>query len=67
MSEPTEPATAPGDCSYCGEWLQKGVVVAEIHSDAGAGHTVDSGTPRRACRPAEAGGGPAAYLDGLTV
>ena len=40
MSEPTEPNTAPEYCSYCGEWLRKGVVVAEIHSDAGAGHTV---------------------------
>ena len=40
MSERTEPATAPGYCSYCGSWTAKGVVIAEIHSDSGPGHTV---------------------------
>ena len=40
MSEPTEPATAPGTCSYCDRWTAKGVIVAEIHSDSGPGHVV---------------------------
>ena len=41
MSKPEpEPATAPGTCTYCDKWTAKGVVIAEIHSDSGPGHTV---------------------------
>ena len=40
MTEPHPPAIAPGYCTYCGEWTAKGVVIAEIHSDSGPGHTV---------------------------
>ena len=40
MSEHTEPATAAGYCTYCDKWTAKGVVIAEIHGDAGAGSVV---------------------------
>ena len=40
MIESTPPGTAPGFCSYCGEWTREGVVVAEIQSDSGPGHVV---------------------------
>ena len=35
MSEPSKAVTAPGYCSFCGQWARAGVIVAEIHSDSG--------------------------------
>ena len=42
MSDPTIPAdaTAAGHCHRCGAWSKTARIVAEIHSDSGAGATV---------------------------
>lgn len=40
QAERPELPTAPGYCSYCGEWLRDGVVVTVVHSESGPGHAI---------------------------
>jgi hypothetical protein len=53
-----EDATAPGYCHRCDKWTPRGRIVAEVHSDSGAGHTVVRctgccSTPHRTVRATE--------------
>lgn len=47
IEEPT--GTAAGHCRRCGTWSAHGRIVAEIHSDSGAGPTIVECPV--ACRP----------------
>ncbi|MFC1404862.1 MULTISPECIES: hypothetical protein [Streptacidiphilus] len=40
MSEQPKPATAAGTCTLCEKWTAKGIVIAEIHGNSGAGGVV---------------------------